>query len=163
MKKSYLLLFILLILTSCSTSFRNPYNGGIESGYRAASEVTYSENNIFFLGEDIYIRVELNDYHCVGCILGFVREGTFVFTFEFLEEQTPPLRVGGKPLPTIQNSDPNKKSYILIEEFKGRRRSESAYVSFHFIATKAGNINYSVILRENNSVAYEGLIFVREV
>ena len=165
MKKPLFLTIILLLITSCGVTetYRNPYAGEIKVGYRTLGDSNFTTDNVFFLNEDIFIRVYLEDYYCATCSLGFTEIGSFVFTFEFLDEQTPPTKVGGVIVPPIANSDPNKKSYLLSnEEFLRKADSKSSFVDFHFIATKAGNINYTVVLRENTSIGYEGVIFVRD-
>jgi hypothetical protein len=164
MKKPIFAALSLLLLTSCVTeTYRNPLSAEIEAGYRTLGESTLTDDNVFYLNEDIFIRIYLNDYYCAGCIFGFAEIGSFVFTFEFLEEQTPPTKIGGVRVPPIANSDPNKKSYALLnEEFLRKANSKSSFVDFHFIATKTGNINYIVELRENPSVSFEGVIFVRD-
>lgn len=168
MKKIYLLLFItglIFTLVSCGGGNTpglepvNSYQSEIKIGYRQYFETQYTENNIFDINEDIYIKISFENYLCTTCGSETQKTGTFLITFTFLEEQSEPTQNGGLTFKPVPNSELGEKQYQVELQFT--KTSKNGFATFHMRPIRAGIISFTVVLLENDSIDYTGRLDVR--
>lgn len=152
-----LVALFLLMLFGCSR--KNPYESDILIGYRIPSESTFGENNIFYIDDDIYIKITAKDYYSSTSGKYKSKIGTFIITFNDLVEKEEPLQVGGNKLEPIFNSDPSIKQYEFTVEFK--QDKDTAWATFHMTPSQIGLIQFTIELKENNLISYVGVLEIR--
>lgn len=147
---------LLLTLTGCN---KNSFSAEIQVGYRTVSETSYTENNIFYVNEDIYIKVQIDNFFCTTCGEFKEKKGTFIITFNNLEEKEEPTQIGGRQLIPIPNSDTSIKQYEFTVVFK--KSKDNAWAVFHMRPTVEGLTNFTISLVENGSITSVGVVDVR--
>lgn len=154
---------LITVMSACGDNgvqLENSFYTDIQIAYRTLYEDTYSENNVFYVNEDVYIKILLKDLECVTCGKSTQKEMNVIVTFRDLEELSEPTLVGGSKLEPLAGSETGVKSYQITLSASSTPTS-NIYAIFHMRGVTEKTSSFTVEVLENDDLDRVGYLDVR--